>query len=134
MPQILVAFGFAANKLICTGAEVVVGKNWRGRIWYNSSGTIIFEEGIEEINNIKLDLTNYNNFNNNYVIELYFPKSLKKFNGSISLSGGPVKMNIPDGANINFKPGSIYNCNNRSGLDPSFIEYLQKQNYPFDKE
>lgn len=126
--------------------SIEVSKNWSGLF---RSNNITFEEGIVEIDNITLEPA--------WTIAdktISFPKSLKKFNGEINIKleeimGSKAKyfINIPDGTNIKFEPGSIKlhdqgghnipvtiaNCE-ECGLDRSFIDYLIKQNYPFDKE
>ena len=118
-------------------SSCVVGKNWKGDICGHAHDIVIFEEGIEEINDIGLDF-------NESGTKIYFPKSLRKFNGHIDIYPGSPEIIIPDGASITFSPSSIKfyqkykpftvsNCK-ESGLNPSFIEYLQKQNYQFDKE
>ena len=131
----------------------IVGKNWKGTITPYNRSTFRIEEGIEEINNIEFLW----NPEDAYSLKLFFPNSLKEFNGSISTlerySFGAVDIVISEGSNIKFSPGfiKIYVWNDEDEknletvpvtlanyeevrLDRSFIDYLIKQNYQFDKE
>ena len=138
-----------------------IGSNWEGFIVPEGEKFRFGTQGLEEINNY----TFY--WNSSRLEIIFFPTTLKTFNGTIvlpyvsyddlrkkGLSTKLIRITKYDNLylesgygehlkNVKFAPGSIrfegnepvtINACSRAGLAPEFIEYLKKQNYPFDKE